>query len=330
MKKLLAILLLTAVTLSASGCGFLQEGSLRDLDYVTSLEETYVQDCMDRLTEALKTQDGQKLKGLFSRWAQEDAEDLDASIEVLLEQVGNNVISWELFPGGATSSEYVHDGNRTVHLKSWLALKTDTREYAVLLLAYPEDTIEPDNEGLFALLLFQEAYEEMGGGWGQWPDPGIFFPELQQNKPAEEYVQARMDQIVEVLREQDEQRLKNLFCVQTLENAEDLDASVEELFTQIGTNIISWEVCPDGIHSPVYHYYDKQLIEITAWVSLKTDTREYVLLISDSPVNDSYPSYEGLYALYLFREEYEEIDKSLADWSDPGVHIFADTERGEE
>lgn len=330
MKKLLAILLLTAVAFNVSGCGFLREGSLRDPDYVTGLEEAYVQDCMDQVTEALKTQDEQKLKGLFSRRAQKDAEDLDASIKNLLEQVGDNVISWGSFPAGTASSGEIHDGGRTVHLKSWHALKTDTQEYTVLLLAYPEDTIEPDNEGLFALLLFQEAYETMAGDWGQWQDPGIFFPELRQNKPAEEYVQARMDQIVEALREQDEQRLKKLFCVQTLENAKDLDASVEELFTQIGTNIISWEVCPNGIHSPVYHYYDKQLIEITAWVFLKTDTREYVLLVSDSPVNDTSPSYEGLYAIYLFREEYEEIDKSVADWPDLGVHISADSERGDE
>lgn len=327
MKKLLAILLLTAVTLSASGCGFLQEGSLRDLDYVTSLEETYVQDCMDRLTEALKTQDAQKIKDLFSRRAQKDAEDLDAAIKNLLEQVGDSVVSWEKLPMASYSEGHQHYGSQSMMISVWTSIKTDTQEYAVLLRGIYEDTNEPDNEGLIALLIFREHYSDLDASWLDWNEPGLHFPRtMLEESHAEEYVAKRMEQLTEALQEQDREKVKSLFSIQNLENAKELDASIEELFSLAGTNVISWEILPDGIES----WRNYSCVRLTTWVSLKTDTGEFVVMLLDFPLNESKPAEQGLCSIQVFSPPYEDINKNYVTPLTPGVHIFADTERGEE
>lgn len=327
MKKLLAILLLTAVTLSASGCGFLQEGSLRDLDYVTSLEETYVQDCMDRLTEALKTQDAQKIKDLFSRRAQKDAEDLDAAIKNLLEQVGDGVVSWEKLPMASYSEGHQHYGSQSMMISVWTSIKTDTQEYAVLLQGIYKDTNEPDNEGLIALLIFREHYSDLDASWLDWNEPGLHFPRtMLEESHAEEYVAKRMEQLTEALQEQDRDKVKSLFSIQDLENAKELDASIEELFSLAGTNVISWEILPDGIES----WRNYSCVRLTTWVSLKTDTGEFVVMLLDFPLNESKPAEQGLCSIQVFSPPYEDINKNYVTPLTPGVHIFADTERGEE
>lgn len=327
MKKLLAILLLTAVTLSASGCGFLQEGSLRDLDYVTSLEETYVQDCMDRLTEAMKTQDAQKIKDLFSRRAQKDAEDLDAAIKNLLEQVGDGVVSWEKLPMASYSEGHQHYGSQSMMISVWTSIKTDTQEYAVLLQGIYKDTNEPDNEGLIALLIFREHYSDLDASWLDWNEPGLHFPRtMLEESHAEEYVAKRMEQLTEALQEQDRDKVKSLFSIQDLENAKELDASIEELFSLAGTNVISWEILPDGIES----WRNYSCVWLTSWVSLKTDTGEFVVMLLDFPLNESKPAEQGLCSIQVFSPPYEDINKNYVTPLTPGVHIFADTERGEE
>lgn len=327
MKNLLAILLLTAVTLSASGCGFLQEGSLRDLDYVTSLEETYVQDCMDRLTEAMKTQDAQKIKDLFSRRAQKDAEDLDAAIKNLLEQVGDGVVSWEKLPMGSYSEGHSYYGSQSMMISVWTSIKTDTQEYAVLLQGIYEDTNEPDNEGLIALLIFREHYSDLDASWLDWNEPGLHFPRtMLEESHAEEYVAKRMEQLTEALQEQDRDKVKSLFSIQDLENAKELDASIEELFSLAGTNVISWEILPDGIES----WRNYSCVRLTTWVSLKTDTGEFVVMLLDFPLNESKPAEQGLCSIQVFSPPYEDINKNYVTPLTPGVHIFADTERGEE
>lgn len=327
MKKLLAILLLTAVTLSASGCGFLQEGSLRDLDYVTSLEETYVQDCMDRLTEALKTQDAQKIKDLFSRRAQKDAEDLEAAIKNLLEQVGDGVVSWEKLPMASYSEGHQHYGSQSMMISVWTSIKTDTQEYAVLLQGIYKDTNEPDNEGLIALLIFREHYSDLDASWLDWNEPGLHFPRtMLEESHAEEYVAKRMEQLTEALQEQDRDKVKSLFSIQDLANAKDLDASIEELFSLMGTNVISWEILPDGIES----WRNYSCVRLTTWVSLKTDTGEFVVMLLDFPLDESKPAEQGLCSIQVFSPPYEDINKNYVTPLTPGVHIFADTERGEE
>ena len=327
MKKLLAILLLTAVTLSASGCGFLQEGSLRDLDYVTSLEETYVQDCMDRLTEALKTQDTQKIKDLFSRRAQKDAEDLDAAIKNLQERVGDGVVSWEKLPMASFSEGHQYYGSQSMMISVWTSIKTDTQEYAVLLQGIYEDVNEPDHEGLFALLIFREHYLDLDASWLSWDEPGVHFPRTTlEESCAEEYVAERMEQLTEALKEQDRRKVKELFSVQDLANAKDPDASIEELFSLMGTNVISWEILPDGIESRRNY----SCIRLTSWVSLKTDTGEFVMMLLDFPLNESKPAEQGLCSIQVFSPPYEDINKNHVTPLTPGVHIFADTERGEE
>ncbi|MBQ1254787.1 MAG: DUF5104 domain-containing protein [Clostridia bacterium] len=327
MKNLLAILLLTAVTLSASGCGFLQEGSLRDLDYVTSLEETYVQDCMDRLTEAMKTQDAQKIKDLFSCRAQKDTEDLDAAIKNLLEQVGDGVVSWEKLPMGSYSEGHSYYGSQSMMISVWTSIKTDTQEYAVLLQGIYEDTNEPDNEGLIALLIFREHYSDLDASWLDWNEPGLHFPRtMLEESHAEEYVAERMEQLTEALQEQDRRKVKELFSVQDLANAKDLDASIEELFSLMGTNVISWEILPDGIES----WRNYSCVRLTTWVSLKTDTGEFVVMLLDFPLNESKPAEQGLCSIQVFSPPYEDINKNYVTPLTPGVHIFADTERGEE
>ena len=327
MKKLLTILLLTAVTLSVSGCGFLREGSLMDLDYVTDLEEAYVQGCMDQVTEALKTQDEQKLKSLFSRRVQKDAENLDAAIENLLEQVGDSVISWEKLPMGSFSEEHLYYGSQSMMISVWTSIKTDTQEYAVLLQGIYEDTNEPDNEGLIALLIFREHYSDLDASWLDWNEPGLHFPRtMLEESHAEEYVAKRMEQLTEALQEQDRDKVKSLFSIQDLENAKELDASIEELFSLAGTNVISWEILPDGIES----WRNYSCVRLTTWVSLKTDTREFVVMLLDFPVNESKPTEQGLRSIHVFSPPYEDINKNYVNLAISGVHISADSERGEE
>ena len=128
---------------------------------------------MEQLFDVLKLHNNDAVKELFSGRAAGNAEDLDGCIDRLRSFVQGEVVSWD-----REESPMVYDsteaGGKTKRLVTWYTLDTEEQTYLVLLVDYPIDTIDPQNAGLYAILVLRaEDESKLEGTWEDWVIPGV-------------------------------------------------------------------------------------------------------------------------------------------------------------
>lgn len=131
---------------------------------------------MEQLFTAIKEQDKNMLKEAFSQKALAETEDIDVGIDGLLSFVQGEVVSWsrDESPVVLDAVEY---GEKTKQLTTWYTLETDEQTYLIFLVDYPIDTIEPENEGLYSLVIIKaEEENRLTGYWEYCAVPGINIP----------------------------------------------------------------------------------------------------------------------------------------------------------
>lgn len=135
------------------------------------------EDMKNSVIDALDKQDAEALKGLFSEYALENAEDLDEKIEELMEFYSG---SDEAIEGGMRSSEggkYYEDWI----LNSVYTLKKNGQEYELRIVTIPMDKKEPDKEGLYLVEVMTEEAKPEGFKWRNEEDaPGIYVLDPQE------------------------------------------------------------------------------------------------------------------------------------------------------
>ncbi len=142
-------------------------------------DKDMAEDMKKSVIDALDKQDAEVLKGLFSEYALENAEDLDEKIEELMEfYLGSD----ETIEGGMRSAEGgKYYGEWIIH--SVYTLKKNGQEYEMSIITIPLDDEETDKVGLYLIEVMTEEAEPEGFKWRNEDNaPGIYVLEPKENQ----------------------------------------------------------------------------------------------------------------------------------------------------
>ena len=130
---------------------------------------------MEQIIAAIKDKDRTGLKALFSKQAINEANDFDSCIDYLFNFLQDDVKSWERYKWSSdVSLEY---GKKSKMLRSWYTVITEKNKYSFFIIDFTEETINPDNFGLYTLRVIKTEDEEIE--FTYWQDmqiAGIYRP----------------------------------------------------------------------------------------------------------------------------------------------------------
>jgi hypothetical protein len=175
-KLLLSLLAAVLLVSSTTACSFIQEGGDMILRSVFRTEHDIEADRLKAVLTAIEQKDGDALKSEFSKKALSEAEDIDGGIEYLFELVQGDIVSWE--EESLLSSDSLRYGKVKKNYKVWFVLSTTKDTYIFFFSDYYKDTINPDNQGMYALRAFREADAATQEGDSVTMNiPGVYRPE---------------------------------------------------------------------------------------------------------------------------------------------------------
>ena len=155
---------------SIMGCNFRSR-----LDYLAESNRTddeQSEATRQSIIDALEAQDAQGLKALFSKYALENAEDLDEKIEELMDfYPGCN----GGFDGGCSTLEGTDYGVRTKVLNGTYTVTNDNQEYYLIFTIQIRNDEEPEKVGLHLIEVVTEETMPEGFKFKNQKDaPGIY------------------------------------------------------------------------------------------------------------------------------------------------------------
>lgn len=106
----------------------------------------------EQVLEAIKTEDKDAFKAMFSKQAIDESENFDDNMDALFGFLKGTVESWEE-SSGPTVENYSYQGHKYKKVDSYYYVTTNQQKYYFLLLDWPVDTDHPDNVGLYMLLV---------------------------------------------------------------------------------------------------------------------------------------------------------------------------------
>lgn len=109
--------------------------------------------------EAIKNQDKDALRAMFSKQAADDADDFDGGVNHLFGFIQGKIDSWKKLDGPTVFESNDH-GHKKKEVSSYYYVNTDKQKYFFLLRDYPVDTDHPDNVGLYMLLVVRAEDEK--------------------------------------------------------------------------------------------------------------------------------------------------------------------------
>lgn len=128
--------------------------------------------CIDTFYHAVQNGNTDGIKDMLSNKACADDGNMETQVNKLFEFIKGELISWdrEESPVVEDVSEF---GATTKHEMFWFSLRTTEDVYSVFFSYYPVDEIDPDNEGIYSMLILRECDEHRLEGdmkeWGMIP-----------------------------------------------------------------------------------------------------------------------------------------------------------------
>ena len=174
-KKIILIIITIVFSISLVSCD-----SLRDKMINSRLSElnesTKIKDKRSReVFEALKNKDKEGLKKLFSVSALKEADNIDESIDYVMNLLDGEIISVD--GGEGPSSESSGGGAYVAEDTYDYTITTDKGKYLLFLLYISADTFNKENKGLYMLQLINEEDSERECDYGQVIRcPGVYVP----------------------------------------------------------------------------------------------------------------------------------------------------------
>jgi hypothetical protein len=128
-----------------------------------------------QILEAIKNEDADSLKMMFSKKVLEESKQIDNDINYLFSIFQGEVVSWE--QKGVSSSQNRNYGEITKETRCFFNVDTTSQKYIVYIIEYTEDTVNPENVGLYTLRIIKaEDKETQSGYWQDMEIPGIYNP----------------------------------------------------------------------------------------------------------------------------------------------------------
>ena len=171
MKRFLNIFLLVILIIfTFCSCGLYDDGMNLFEDKDNKLADA----CIDNLYNAIKDGDKEAVKDLFSNKAYSDANNIEASIDELLQFINGELLSWDREESPIVE-DCVESGKTTKHEMFWFSLKTSEENYSIFLSYYPVEEINPNNKGIYSMLIIKKCDEDtLEGSTNEWSAiPGI-------------------------------------------------------------------------------------------------------------------------------------------------------------
>lgn len=173
MIKRIIILLLIACMLFSTSCSI---GDSRT-DMLNKNSEAKISEVMlEKIFLLIKDKDNEAMKALFSKRALDEIQDFDSGANYLCSFFQGDVKSWEKFALSTDIS--IESGKKSVEIRTWYIVETDKDIYMFFIIDFTEDTINPDNAGLYTLRVIKAEDEETQfSSWQDMEIAGIYKPE---------------------------------------------------------------------------------------------------------------------------------------------------------
>lgn len=113
---------------------------------------------IEQILSAIKDKDRKTIKALFSKQALDESKDFDSEIDYLFSFFQGDVKSCKRDKW--SSGESKEHGKKSVMLRSWYTVETDKDKYMFFIIDYTEDSINPNNSGLYTLRVIKAKDKE--------------------------------------------------------------------------------------------------------------------------------------------------------------------------
>ncbi len=138
--------------------------------------------------------------------------------------------------------------------------------------------------------------------------------------------ESRMEQLVNAIKQKNEDDLKEIFSEKAIEEVGDIESEVEDLLDCFQGEVVSWKWDGLPVVTDVFEY-GRKIKKLEIWFMLETDEENYLVFFVDYPIDTITPENVGLYTIWVLRaEDEEELGENLK-WGDanlysPGVRIL--------
>lgn len=163
MRKIVSLLLLVMIVISASACSMNQNGT--DDDHTTA------QKTIERVLEAIETKNESALKSLFSKTVLSKAKTIDDSVEMLFDYFDGTVESYDDGAGPFVETTRAEE-NEYQFMESSIDVKTDVNEYRIAIQYVTKG--DKNDIGLVSLYILQKS-DDKNPDYTYWGD-GSFSP----------------------------------------------------------------------------------------------------------------------------------------------------------
>jgi hypothetical protein len=113
---------------------------------------------------------------------------------------------------------------------------------------------------------------------------------------------AKLEQVIEAIKNKDKASLRALFSKKALSEAVDFDDNIDGLFDFIQGEVDSWEKSSGPSVSEESNYGHVKKV-VSSYYYVNTDKQKYFFLLDDYPVYTDHPDSVGLYLLLVVKAE---------------------------
>ncbi|NLL05844.1 MAG: DUF5104 domain-containing protein [Clostridiaceae bacterium] len=123
---------------------------------------------------------------------------------------------------------------------------------------------------------------------------------------------ARMEQILSAIKDQDRKTIKELFSKQAVNESNDFDSGIDYLLSFFQGNVKSWERDKWSSGESIEH--GKKSVMLRSWYTVETDIDKYMFFIIDYAEDTINSDNAGLYTLRVIKAE--DKDTQFTYWQD--------------
>ena len=126
---------------------------------------------MEQIISAIKDNDKDALKALFSKKALDEDSSFDNELDNLFEFIQGNVDTWTR--DGLAGDGDIEYGKKSMMIRFPINVSTDKNNYEFYVIDYYTDTINPDNQGVYMLEVKLKGAPNTGS-WQERMRAGIY------------------------------------------------------------------------------------------------------------------------------------------------------------
>ena len=140
------------------------------------------------------------------------------------------------------------------------------------------------------------------------------------NDTSDEIVDAHFEKILECIDAKDKEGIKLLFSTKALQEADTLDADIESLFLFYPGDSSDWS--DYGWVEGASNDHGHVVITMSSLYSIESNGQKYLFRLIEYMKYTDNPEYEGLYSLWVIKEENRDIYlKKIDDMKIAGIHV---------